>query len=59
MSQAGVSLRAVTMDGPTYSYIAGDELADFGGVQSLIQIEVRQIGDDDLIGRAVIASLPV
>jgi hypothetical protein len=59
LSQAGVSLRVVTVADPTYSYVASNELTDFGGVQSLIQVEVRQIGDDDLIGRAVIAALPV
>jgi hypothetical protein len=40
-----------------YTYPNATELADFGTIQNQIRVEIAQIGDDDLMGRPVRATL--
>jgi GTA TIM-barrel-like domain/Putative phage tail protein len=57
LSGTGSILRTVTINAPNYVYDTASELADFGTVQSLIRVEISQIGDDDLVGRPAVATL--
>jgi hypothetical protein len=59
VSATGVPLRVIDVTEPRYLYANALELADFGGLQSQIQIEIAQIGDDDLMSRPVRAGLSV
>jgi hypothetical protein len=57
LSSTEVALRTVDVIAAAYTYPNASELADFGSAQSQIRVEITQIGDDDLMGRPVRATL--
>jgi hypothetical protein len=59
MSNSGTLSRRLVVNSPSLSYTNAQELADFGGVQNQIRVEIAQIGDDELIGRPVAILLSV
>ncbi len=58
-SQAGAPVRTLTTTVPELIYPSADELADFGGVQSHLQVAVCELGDGGRTGVAASALLEV
>ena len=50
MTPTGVALRTLSVSSPSCTYLAAQELADFGTTQTELHVSIRQIGDDDVQG---------
>jgi hypothetical protein len=54
LSDGGAALRVIDTNVPACTYSTAQELADFGQAQTILDIEVCQIGDDNRVGQPVV-----